>query len=94
MAHEIDGNGNIRIHTFSVKCFLHGDLESETKYAFSDYTDGWNWARRIEDAIESSDPDFGTDDAYTIDIDVDSDWMSFDAWEDLKESQCEEWTEY
>ena len=90
MAHEVDGNGNILIHTFSVKCFLHGDLESETKHAFSDYTDGWNWARMIENEIESADPDFGTDDAYTIDIDVDSDWMSFDAWEDLQYSQCEE----
>lgn len=80
MAYEIDGNGNILIHTFSVKCFLHGEIESETSDRFSDYTRGWDWARKLKADIEDNDPDFGTDDAYEINIDVDSDWMSMESW--------------
>lgn len=79
MAHEIDGNGNVLIHTFCVtRCMSDGSDPAVVKKRFYDYASGWNWARQIERDVEDNDPDYGTDDAYTVSIDCCSDWMEED----------------
>ena len=89
MAYEIDGNGNVLIHTFKVVAYCEGDLFGETSKKFSDYVIGWDWARQIERDMNDNDPGYGTDSAYDIKIDVDSEWMSDEAWYDYMESENE-----
>lgn len=76
MSHEIDGNGNVKVWKFTVKCFYaDGSLDCETVHYDTDYTDAWNWARSLIAEIEGNDPDYGTPDAYKTDVEIDYEWQ-------------------
>lgn len=66
MAHEIDGQGNIKVFTF----FVLYDLGEESKRRFVDYADGWNWARGIVGEYETQSDD------HSARIHWDYDWIA------------------
>jgi hypothetical protein len=74
---EIDGNGNVKVFTFTVRCFQKDDewpsMRSDKR--FVDYTDGWNWARQYEQEVYDNDPDTETEDAFVCKIDYDYEWI-------------------
>ena len=82
-----DGKGNIQVNPFTIhftgsKGYYAGTLTRR----FLDYTEGWNWARRIEWEWK------GSDSNNTGSIDVDFQYVPCDAeidlessWEDLNE---------
>lgn len=76
MAHEIDGNGNILIHAFTVTYTdtEHAVCETETRH-FSDYTQGWSWARQAGCDWQ------GIDTHNTYNVDIQSDWISEKQWD-------------
>lgn len=65
MAYEIDGQGNILVHIFTVR-FDDGD--SQTR-CFIDHTAGWNWARAEGAEWE------GIDASNSYEIEYDSEWV-------------------
>ena len=47
MAHEIDGQGNIKVFTITVTYTDINDTCSETtQKRFTDYADAWSWAKQ------------------------------------------------
>lgn len=76
MAYEIDGNGNILVHTFTVTQHIGDDPVSESISArFVDYAQGWDWARQVEREVHENDPELGTDNEWIVDIDYESEWL-------------------
>lgn len=65
MAHEIDGNGSVKIFTFTV---TYSDGET-TQKRFTDYADAWAWARQVGSEWE------GVDAANTYSVDFDYEWI-------------------
>ena len=74
---EVDGNGNTKVFTFTVRCFQNDDEWTSMRCdkRFVDYTDGWNWARQHEQEVYDNDPDAGTEDAFVCKIDYDYEWI-------------------
>lgn len=88
---EVDGNGNVKVFTFTVACFI-GDEENKdmrSSKRFMDYAAGWDWARKSEQDVHDNDPDFGTSDAYTCKISWDYDWIDEDSVEDFIDESIE-----
>lgn len=54
MTHEVDGQGNIKIFTFTVKYIDECNRFAEITRNFCDYTEGWNWARNEVEIIGGS----------------------------------------
>lgn len=83
MAHEVDGNGNIKVFTFCVTArYSNGDVDSSTTFQTVDYVDGWNTARRLKSEMEGADPDYGTDDENDVSISIEWEWVNQDEWEE------------
>lgn len=80
---EVDSEGRVKVHVFKVLTVwkdtgeLFEDCEPVVK-EFTDYTDGWNWARRIIAEIEASDPDWNNENAITGRVELDSYWREDD----------------
>ena len=69
MSYEVDGKGNIRVFTFTL-VYLDDDGENgSTRRCFTDYTQGWDWARREGMEYES------LDDENRYGVEIDSDWV-------------------
>lgn len=76
--HEVDGNGNIKIHVFTVDFTLYGESEGKISACFTDYAEGWDWVR-------SEANEWVRDEDYDYDVDIDSEWVedSVEAIEDF-----------
>lgn len=74
---EVDGNGNTKVHRFTVTTrYADGEKFGDDLFGFfTDYVAGIDWARREIYDIETSDPDYGTEDAWVNTYDDDSIWL-------------------
>lgn len=80
--HEVDGEGNVKVFTFTVKPMykeyedLAGDCYWEKKS--TDYAECWDWARRVCDDLELQ------SDIKCV-IQYDYDWIPEEEWDNKKE---------
>lgn len=72
MAHEVDGQGDIKIHSFTVVYLDDCGEVGEQTQCFTDYTRGWDWVRRCGADWE------GIDARNRWEVDIDSDWVEDD----------------
>lgn len=89
---EVDGNGNTKIHRFTVtSCYEDGDKFGEDLIEFfTDYVAGVDWARQKISDIEASDVDYGTADALVNDYDVDSVWLPDERMDEFWDADIDE----
>lgn len=74
MAHEVDGEGNVRVFTFTVT-YHNGKMRQTTCEGFTDVAVGWDWARaRVSDFRDldaKNRADISWDDAWVPEAEVD-----------------------
>lgn len=80
MAYEIDGNGRIKVFSFTVS---YTDSESgrfgQTTRNFTDYTVGWSWAREEGVGWE------GCDINNSYNVTWDYDWITPEELEEIQD---------
>ena len=74
---EVDENGNVKVFTFTVRCFQNDDewTSMRSDKRFVDYTDGWNWARQYEQEVHNIDADISNEHPFECKIDYDYEWI-------------------
>lgn len=77
-----DVNGNIQVYTFTITTIdMYPDCD-RIIHRCTDYTEGWEWARKIQ-------KDFWECGNIRANIDVDWEYIPVDEWENSKEEGYE-----
>lgn len=89
---EVDGNGNTRVYRFAViTLYADGEKYGDDLFEFfTDYVAGIDWAMRKIHDIETSDPDYGTEDELVNDYDREGIWLPDERMDEFWDADIDE----